>query len=541
MGIYRLLIVSLLLLASSSAQQKDLYKIEGVVVDSFTGKPLPRALVQIGGYGNVALSGPEGGFSFEGLSPGHVTAAVNKPGYFGAGRGSDGAARVDIKVGPDTGKIVLKLAPEAIVTGRVTGPDEEPVEGATVQALAHRFMNGARRQLMVVSTAMTDDDGNFRLAGLRTGLYYVVAHGGTAHGVLGMQTAKSTQSYSPAVYYPGTADLAAAAVLDLTPGQRIETDFSLTLLPAYRLAGTLAAPAEWKRVNPPGILDALGQPLFPANRFDPQSGAFEFRAIPAGSYTILLSGTDSHDLAQVSERQITVAKSVTDLKLTLSPGANIPVMVRNESSKPRPTGSCTTTLPNGQVRRSDCSDHPAAQVTLLSANSAFRQFATANGPAPDPSALRIQGVTAGKYIVRAQPTVGGYVQSVRCGAQDLMQEELTVGEAAGVNPIEVVVRDDPATLRVVVDADPTEQQTVVVAIRDGVLSAISSPIINTGNGIRSMTVAPGTYKVFAFDFYENIDFADPEALARYTSQAASVTVSANENGSVVVNVIHIGE
>src|SRR6516225_7705831 len=129
MGTYRVLVVSLLFLASSSAQQQDSYAVEGVVVDSLTGKPLPRALVQVGG--RAALSGPQGEFSFEGLPPGGVTAMAQKPGYFGAAGGQEQVTTIDLQIGPDTGKIVLKLTPEAIITGRVTGRDEEPVEGVS--------------------------------------------------------------------------------------------------------------------------------------------------------------------------------------------------------------------------------------------------------------------------------------------------------------------------------------------------------------------------------------------------------------------------
>lgn len=539
MGTYRVFIVSLLFLASSSALQQESYKVEGVVINNLTSKPLPRALVQIGGH--AALSGPQGEFAFDGLSAGGVTATASKPGYFGA-VGSSGVATVNIQVGPDIGKIVLKLTPEAIITGRVTGRDEEPLEGVSIQALTFRFMSGVRRQLMAVGNAVTDEDGNFRLAGLSGGRYYLVAHAGSAtRNILGMRTSRSAQSYPPIFYYPGTTDLAAAAAVDLAPGQRMETEFPLSLLPAYRLAGTLVAAGEWKSVNPPNIVDAMGQTLFSVNRYDPQSGAFEFRAIPAGSYTMLLSGTDSQDLAQTSDRRVTVAQDVTDLKLSLVPGANIPVVVRSEFSRPRPAGlSCSTSSPNGQVQRSDCSDYPAAQVTLMSANYAFKQFTTAYRPAPDPSAVRIQGVAAGRYIVRAHPTFGGYVQSVRCGTQDLMQEELTVAEGGVVIPIEVVVRDDPATLKVVISGQPAQQATVV-ALRDGVPPWASNPVTGAGSGTRSMTLAPGTYKVFAFDSLESLDFADPEVLARYASQAASVTVAANEKGSVVVNVIHTGE
>jgi hypothetical protein len=133
------------------------------------------------------------------------------------------------------------------------------------------------------------------------------------------------------------------------------------------------------------------------------------------------------------------------------------------------------------------------------------------------------------------------VQSVRWGAQDLMQEGLTVAEGGSVMPIEVVVRDDLATLKVVVRASQPGQPAAMVILRDGVLPSASYPLTSTASENSFMGVPPGTYKVFAFDSLNGIDIADPEVMAKYASQAVTVTLGAKENGSVAVNVIHAGD
>jgi len=503
-----------------------------MVIDSLTGKPLPRAKVQIAG--RALLTGPQGEFSLEGLSRGGTTAIANKPGYF------EEPAVTNIQVGPDTGKIVLKLTPEAIITGRVIGRDDEPLEGVNIRVFTFHSMDGFGRRLTPAGGGInTDEDGNFRLSGLRAGRYYLMALAGhVRRDSLGTPASKPAQNYPPVVFYPGAADLAAAAALDLAPGQRLETQFSLSLLPAYKLAGTLAVAGEWKHVNPPSIMNATGELLLSVKRYDPQSGAFEFPEIPAGAYTVLLSGQDAQEVYQASERLITVSKDVMDLKLSLVPGANIPVIARTEFSEPF-HGSCSSSSANG-VQHSDCSDYPVVRVTLTSANSSFRQITTPFAPASDPSALQLHGVAPGKYLVRAQASFRGYVQSVRCGAQDLMREELTVAEGGSVIPIEVVVRDDLATLHVVARASQPGQPAAIVILRDGVLSSAAYPLTGASE-TRFMGVPPGTYKVFAFDSPKGIDFADPEVMAKYASQAVTVTLGAKENGSVAVNVIHTGD
>ncbi|HSM84806.1 MAG TPA: hypothetical protein VLT16_01585, partial [Candidatus Limnocylindrales bacterium] len=57
----------------------------------------------------------------------------------------------------------------------------------------------------------------------------------------------------------------------------------------------------------------------------------------------------------------------------------------------------------------------------------------------------------------------------------------------------------------------------------------------------SAPLAPGEYKVFAFDSIDGLDYTNPEAIAPYASSAAHVTVSANGNTSVTVDLVHTGD
>src|SRR6516162_7556205 len=62
------------------------YKLEGTVVNAETGRPIPRALVQL--YYTVqkaVLAGPQGEFSFDKLPKGTAMIRVQKPGYFDPG------------------------------------------------------------------------------------------------------------------------------------------------------------------------------------------------------------------------------------------------------------------------------------------------------------------------------------------------------------------------------------------------------------------------------------------------------------------------
>jgi len=53
-------------------------------------------------------------------------------------------------------------------------------------------------------------------------------------------------------------------------------------------------------------------------------------------------------------------------------------------------------------------------------------------------------------------------------------------------------------------------------------------------------LAPGSYRVVAFDSPQEIDFHTPEGLAKYAGMGATTTVEAGGTANVQVEVIHTG-
>jgi hypothetical protein len=545
MGTCRIAVVSLASLALvpcffAQQQPKEQLKLEGIVINSATGKPLARALVQVNQ--RFMLTGPEGDFSFDGLPSLPVQVRATKPGYFPPGVKGGRWSPLTVEVGSDTGKVVLKLEPEAVITGRITDDDDGPVEGISVQVLAYSSTIDGPPQLLPVSGGGSSDvDGNFRIAGLPAGRYYVVLHaGGVNRGIYGTRGQQRNEAYPPEIYYPGTPDLAAAGPINLTPGQRAEAPFSINLVPAYKVSGVVVASSDWKQVQRPVIVDVARQPLFTADSFDAKSGAFDFSALPAGTYTLRCNGVDTQDHWRFTDYKIVVAQAITNLRLALKPGVTVPVVFRSEFTKPRVVGACSHGTRDGGTERSDCSDYPPARVELISTDSPGQRFSTGFAPTANAAATAIQGIAAGKYLVRAQPTLGGYVQSLRSGSVDLLREELTVPEGGDVPPIEVVVRDDSATLAVKLHTEWPGQKAVVVVFPDGALMLSPNLKGATGSEMHFGPLAPGNYKVFAFDALDTVD-TSPATLARYSAKAAQVTVSANTQSSVIVDVIHVEE
>lgn len=524
----------------SSASQRDQFKVEGVVVNALTGAPIPRALVQLTSvFGKAALTGPNGEFAFDKVPQGAQQIIVRKPGYFRPGENEKRPlSPIRVDVGPDAEKITLKLVPEAVISGQVTGPDDEPLEGAMVEVLSYRMADGRQQLSPVRGNIRTDEDGGFRIAGLPPGRYYVAVKAtNIGRRVLGAQTPTNNETYPLVVYYPTATDAASAGEIDLHAGQQVEVPFSLKTQPGFKVAGVVKGPQN-ARVTSPLIVDDAGQMLAYPDEFDPMSGTFEFRSIPPGTYTIRAGGSDQDGHSFYSHRTIAVSRPVTDLKISILPGANIPVVVRTELSRPRQPSHCRYTM-NGEEHESDCTDYAAARVELMSLDEVHTRFYS--NPLPNSGPLMVAGVTPGKYLAKATATFGGYVQSFRCGAQDLLREPLTVPEGGPPCSLEVVVRDDYATVKLNVQTQNPQQQTTLLVFPDPALLPEPQLIINNAPNGYSAQLAPGNYKIYAFDAGEPVEYGNPDVLAKYASRAATVSVNANGVSSVNVELIRTGD
>src|SRR5437660_5619738 len=161
---------------SSSAQSPTTSScpctLQGSVVDSISGQPVPHALVKLTAPSpRAALTDSAGRFQFEGLPAGSATLEAEKPGYLGNdGQGSWSGNTSSYRLGPDAPPAVLKLLPEGVISGQVSDENGEPLEGFTVSVLL-RAPQDKRLYPDQRHSAVTNDEGKFRIAGLPSGSF----------------------------------------------------------------------------------------------------------------------------------------------------------------------------------------------------------------------------------------------------------------------------------------------------------------------------------------------------------------------------------
>ena len=220
-------------------------RITGRVVAADTNRPVSRAAVRLVRANERAdlqatTTDDEGRFTLEGVPAGSYSVFASKPGTFAEtafGQSSpDAPARlISIKAG-DIVQIEIELLRGAIVSGRIFDQTGEPFALAAVTLAPTEGTPSMPRPVLFDRslTAITNDRGEYRLFGVRAGEYLLSAHA---------PRLPADPRQFASIYYPGVSDVAAAARIQLSPGQEISgADFTLRLVSTVTVSGLAIGP-----------------------------------------------------------------------------------------------------------------------------------------------------------------------------------------------------------------------------------------------------------------------------------------------------------
>jgi hypothetical protein len=409
---------------------------------------------------------------------------------------------------------------------------------------------------VIVKGAKTDEQGDYRVADLQPGKYFVFV--GSSNGIdafAAPPTQQGARGYA-ATFYPNGNDFAAASAVEVEAAQHAEINFSLRSQLFHRIAGTVKG-------YPPGaaginlqVTDAAGQQTQAGFRFDPASGSFRTRWLPAGTYT-LTAEMRSPESGQVyfAAQNLSLTSDIADVHLQLAPGLNIPVSFQVERTRSdTPETQMQTFFVGGRGR--------FARGRQVQINAPARVALIPEGAAPSPphrfaqpgernDSLEIAEVPPGIYAVQVFPIGPYYVQAARSGGVNLLEQNLTVAPGSSVEPIEIVLRDDFASLEGSVTANAGNDSATVIAIPEGgqpqmrgVDLSRPSPSIDPSHAAAVFEMgqlAPGNYKILAVDRADDFEYGNPEVLRKYLSKAREISLVANQQAKIELELVHIGE
>jgi hypothetical protein len=488
-------------------------QISGHVYRADTGDPLAKAVVTLygkdeqsadaAGNGRAARTGPDGAFTFSEVPPGTYVVNVERAGFVSKYGGSEMYPRrmqLSLSPGQKLDKIDIRLTPAGVISGSVCDEDNEPVAGIEVSALSINFLPGGRREVFSEQREPTDDLGNFRLAGLQPGAYYVRTGGwygpalkkGPGQGLRYRQT-----------YYPGTGLLDDAAPVQVgpggeTPGIRIQVTPEST----YSISGMVARAGGGAGPKPSDVLIAEDSSVEEMSRRGGATirpdGSFTIRGLPPGEYT--LTARAANVGREVDAGFATVRVFDADVSANIEIGSA--AEVRGKAVLEDPQGSSFAGL----------------KIILETRGRAIF-------PSPFDSSGRfnIRNIPPGQYTFSL---VGGkheqdlvYLKQVQCSGRDYATQPLALDLGTVLNDCMVTLADDTGAITgQATDGDKPASGLVVVLIPESRTLRRIPRYTLTGKTDRAGRyqiegVVPGGYFLFAVPpderhGYFALDFAD---------------------------------
>ena len=523
---------------SGTAQEKAAtYPVRGAVLSSISHRPIARALVNAGE--DAVLTDNDGRFELS-LSAGIAQVIVRRPGY---GANKVGMIRThSVKVGANMPDLTFYLTPDASIGGQVVVPGGEDADHIRVMASRKLVMNGHEMWTGQFSN-FTDSEGVFHMVDVDAPNTYLLCTMQSLDEITPVGAGKPVFGYAPTCY-PGVTDLSAAGAVQVSPGQQVQVEFALSRQPFYPVSIVVS---NHPRGNPGLVMvreqsghgGAIGMPM------NPQQGTYETN-LPNGHYSAEIRSQGKTQTYGRVDFQV-AGGPVVGLSLVELPLHSIAVEIHKEF-----TANKNEQVQTVRLGDSGNDSGPGLNLNLFPVDASMNfgsggQLHRAAGSADD-TLYELDSVTPGRFRVQIA-AYRGYVASVRSGDVDLARDPLVIGAGDTTPPIEITLRDDGGSISGKVrtaslggSGSGQDVGEMVMAWAYAVpqfpnSAQIPSSAASEGANLSFGNLAPGSYRVVAFDQPQDIDLDDAQDLARLTAGGQTVTVEAGGTTTVQLDVV----
>lgn len=453
---------------------------DGTVVNSVNHAAIARAHVTVTGKDDSSFvdTDASGKWRIGNLPCGHVNVSAVRPGFIRMPQILSFEAAADSPLRD----VKIELTPQAVLAGRVLDDQGDPIQGAQVNFMTTRIINGIRG-IQSSNSMITNDLGEYRFSGLAAGKYFVCANG--PPGLV----ANGAPSLGERCY-PGPIDGGAAGAMNVSAGYEGRVDFTLSPLPAFHVSGVVSGhPADGTglvTLTPRRLaarLSGLAAPIHP-------DGTFVIRGVAPGPYTI------SARSAQFDDRLMAVAPvdvgngDVDGIQLRLQAGVVV-------------TGTLKIVSPLGKKP-----EKPQYSLFLKSSDGTVRPGIS--GWDDTRTSFSIDDVMPGNYRVEFSPPAPFYLKSATLGGHDMVASEVPIGP--GATAIELVISDDGGIIEGDVSVDDAPISGWVVLERNGIPSRNAAT--DSKGHFRIDALPPGDYQAYAWDDNTKVEYANPEWMKR---------------------------
>jgi len=521
--------------AQDAPEAQTKCRIAGTVVDAITQQPLRDSEVML--RGPVASAGAswkslsatadaEGHFSFDGLAPGRYMVTAYRHGYVNMGPGQAGTRpRMAAVVAPgqNLDDFIVALTPGGAISGHITSAASKPLAEVTLQVLKRGYQSG-HLELVEVASAQTNKAGEFRLASLPPGKYFLRAM------FLDAPPLKPgvDQAYVP-TYYSATTEPSEAIPLVLRPGEELGgMDIVLAPRHTFRVKGRVldaltkapAAESEVTLVDKEGTINPS-----PYHTTADAKGNFELAGVPPGDYVAMAEKVNDNTPSRRCGQQpvrITDA-NVSGLEMPIANGVEVSGRIRVEGK--------------GNVELSQMSGNLEATEVWASESTAEIEAAHIRSD----GSFAFYDVPEGTYRINFSPAPQGYyVKSGSGGAAE--ESTITVARGLAVRGLDFALSPGAARIEgsALLDEQPAPGVTLVLVPsgeRRSQPRYYRHAVADRQGKFVMQGLTPGDYKLFAFEEIERGALMDPDFLAEYEGSGKDVSVKEGDALSLQVDVI----
>lgn len=510
--------------------------VTGRVVTAAEGNPLKSARVSLipehqRSHNEIhsVSSDTDGHFTLRDVPPGRYRFFAAHPGFveqhYKAGINDDGPI-FSIKSGEKVSDVLFRLVTAAVITGRVSNEDGEPMQRIEVVALRRPSEEEIedidvprlhKIEMERVSSAESDDRGLYRIFGLKPGEYFVKAEDSlqARSGYVDESyfVKQSLGSEFGSVYYPGVTQTAQAQVIPIKAGEEAQADITMRRVKTVEIAGRVIGPTG-PDANAMIRLESADGTGSDFNRHDTtdEKGNFRFRNIPEGTYYVVAyqrqAGTFSYEQRARQKVEVT-GDNIDALTISLGTGVTIQGRLKLEGSG--------VSLDRIHLALASVEDDGLAGGRSDVKKDGSFEF---NSVRDDSYAITVWGLDR-----------DAYVKSAMRGPDDLLEKGVQV-EGSSSGKIELALSSDGAQLEGVVSDDEGPAIGARVRLVPDSLTPYNHLRVQRATtdqlGHFSITnIAPGKYKLRARAM------ASSEAGA-YKAEPRAVTLSENDRQTMEI-------
>jgi len=559
MNIWRTLLSFLLLTTVVSAQpaasRSAKCTVEGQVVQQASGLPIRKVDVRLFSVGEyqesedskyTAVTDAEGRFKIEGVKPDRYRLAFQHAGFIDVEKRRHGSGMLlSLEPGHDLTNLLFHMAPGAIIMGKVTDVDGDPVPNVDVDAIPYpTTLQGPKG-----FGGRTNEIGEYRIGSLPSNHYLLVAQPIRQLG-RAVETAKTVEKNAPVygtTYYPGTTDKSQAVPLEIHAGDETPANITLGLVRFFHLRGLVTNLPAGFTSGAGIILHPLDEDSMADIRTWPleKDGGFEVRGVLPGSYAALIVSGGYKDLrAMRGEPTVQVTNAdVEGLRISAQPNGQVRGQLHIENGQKTDWSQIEVQLYSGHRRD--------LVGSLSSSGNEFEALYWDEGPVRGEvktnGSFEIKDIPADTYRLRISPTKAlqnYFVKSVNLGGKEVIDSGFGVGGTS--YPLEIVVSANGATIEGVAldEKDKPASDVRVICLPDArhrerqdLYRAVSTDY----RGRFSLYgLNPGEYHVFTLD--EDVDEVwDPEFVHVHESSGQTVKLDEGEHKRIVLRLAASGD